>query len=970
VPCTWLASTLQALCIGAIALGPAQPRNAEPRSTISEVSLPGGLRAALVAIGDGVAPDRAQFLAEFIRRTYGTRFGEHGDSREASLQSLLRALENGAGERASDTLPLPLTVRFWTDTVFGGRATEQTLVSAILRTRDPALLYYGLLSLDDDTRAWIGDQPELIAYVIAGHAAPLVMAAPGLRVTSSGVRLPGGSPAEAAWQALVGKRVNEPAAFVRALLDVDDGLLASFVGALGTLTPAQSSVALDPGPAGDRNGADAARRLYAIHKRLLGGRLAGHRVFTRPGFDPTLLITQLGAGGDGKPIVPGTRGLWKAVFSESDHVAGGGPERRSEASEWRDPPDFAWLAEQVFKGEQPEHRRRYDMVLFAARRLVKAKPDRVADAVEAIRASGTYPSLSNALERTGVADLATFAGAARRAASLSAIRDNERALRAMAQFQGALALVTRAALRGSLTPGAVGELVSSLSAVPVNDEGDYDGRLVCWLRDELPRQPPLAVSTDTDSAERVLEGAAGPLEREALRLLVGPPAIAPRFLAWEGARYRLDLPRAEAVRITRALGDASLPYLSSADTALRLAERLGQPGVPGEELRLRQQELVHVLPDEPSERDGPPGPLAQRPARDLMKALRVAAAAGDVRAAARLVPGLRLLADSLLARGLSELAYAVAQGTRDGLDISAAATAGRHDFGEPSLGRVAAWRLPSPGTDRGAAWRVKGSLLGLDVGLAQYSLVSLSTRPLARRPSLDDSDRRVFVEAVALVNPVSLTDGDQETIAAAMRRGRARLDAARTAAEASAVADSVGLSPLRQALLRWVVVHDAARRTAFLSPMELLWLGMDGATAGPLHSWGAPGGLRQGCLCLDIPDPRAWETLAGRESPGGLLASAFPDLNLRIAEHLSNLRMPAALLGPVLAAATLDFVNSVVSRGPDDRRGLVEFVVGLDSDRVEQYLALLTTDGPLVHVEDRPVAAGAAGPRGIKETLR
>ena len=58
--------------------------------------------------------------------------------------------------------------------------------------------------------------------------------------------------------------------------------------------------------------------------------------------------------------------------------------------------------------------------------------------------------------------------------------------------------------------------------------------------------------------------------------------------------------------------------------------------------------------------------------------------------------------------------------------------------------------------------------------------------------------------------------------------------------------------------------------------------------------------------------------------------------------------MPAVLLAPVLTSATLDFVNSVISRDADDRRGLVEFVQGLRSDRVESYLALLTTDGPLV----------------------
>ena len=81
-----------------------------------------------------------------------------------------------------------------------------------------------------------------------------------------------------------------------------------------------------------------------------------------------------------------------------------------------------------------------------------------------------------------------------------------------------------------------------------------------------------------------------------------------------------------------------------------------------------------------------------------------------------------------------------------------------------------------------------------------------------------------------------------------------------------------------------------------------------------------------------------------------MLASAFPDLNLRLAELLADMKMPAALLGPVLASATLDFIDSVTSRDQDDRRALVEFVQALRPERVEQYLALLTTDGPLVPV--------------------
>ena len=75
------------------------------------------------------------------------------------------------------------------------------------------------------------------------------------------------------------------------------------------------------------------------------------------------------------------------------------------------------------------------------------------------------------------------------------------------------------------------------------------------------------------------------------------------------------------------------------------------------------------------------------------------------------------------------------------------------------------------------------------------------------------------------------------------------------------------------------------------------------------------------------------------------------------------MKMPAALLAPVLASATLDLVNTATSRDQDDRRGLVEFVNALRVERVEEYLGLLTTDGPLVPVGNGGESANGGGAR-------
>jgi hypothetical protein len=216
-------------------------------------------------------------------------------------------------------------------------------------------------------------------------------------------------------------------------------------------------------------------------------------------------------------------------------------------------------------------------------------------------------------------------------------------------------------------------------------------------------------------------------------------------------------------------------------------------------------------------------------------------------------------------------------------------------------------------------------------------------RPPKSKPTLDDDQRRLLIETMAIIAPARLTDADRDSIAGLMKKGRERLAAVRSTAEATAVADEIRLSPARRTLLPWVAANDPERLGAFLGPVELLWLGLEKApVAVSLHAWGAPAEPRLGCLCLQLLDRRPWEMFAGRWQ-SGIFSGAFPDLNLRLA--------------PVLNAATPDLAEISTPRDHDDRRALVEAVQAIKIERVEQYLALLTSDGPLVPVD---ASAGAA----------
>ena len=116
-----------------------------------------------------------------------------------------------------------------------------------------------------------------------------------------------------------------------------------------------------------------------------------------------------------------------------------------------------------------------------------------------------------------------------------------------------------------------------------------------------------------------------------------------------------------------------------------------------------------------------------------------------------------------------------------------------------------------------------------------------------------------------------------------------------------ALAEELRLSPARASLLRWTVAREPARVAAFLSLGELLTLGIGEVDAdSSLHAWGASAAPRLGCSCLRLPQREPWEIVAGRWG-SGMLVSAFPDMHLRLAEFLSEMHMPAVLLGPVLA---------------------------------------------------------------------
>jgi hypothetical protein len=298
-------------------------------------------------------------------------------------------------------------------------------------------------------------------------------------------------------------------------------------------------------------------------------------------------------------------------------------------------------------------------------------------------------------------------------------------------------------------------------------------------------------------------------------------------------------------------------------------------------------------------------------------------------------------------------AYAAALGQPDNAVISSFEAASRHSFGLdlPGFGRAGVWRWPAAGADRVRDWHLTGSMLGIDVAMSQYSLVRISNRPPSTRPSINDEDRLVLTESVVLMEPALLTAADHAAIVSGLKRGRERLASLRSRADVEALAQNLSMTPLRRALFEWAAAIDLPGTVSSLSLSEIFAAGRDKTV--PLarfDAWGVSAEARLGCQCLQMP-ARPIDAYAGRWF-SGVIATGFADLNLRLAEALDELHMPGALLAPVMAAAMWDFLMTVQVSDFDDVTSWITFASDLGIDRVEQYLALLTTDGPLVPITD------------------
>ena len=130
---------------------------------------------------------------------------------------------------------------------------------------------------------------------------------------------------------------------------------------------------------------------------------------------------------------------------------------------------------------------------------------------------------------------------------------------------------------------------------------------------------------------------------------------------------------------------------------------------------------------------------------------------------------------------------------------------------------------------------------------------------------------------------------------------------------------------------------------------EVVLLGRTGDDELP-REWGVSRMPLDGSLDLGFPDPPAPQRYSGR-SGAGLLATRLADVNLRVLDALTQLRLPISLAPGVLAAALQDVLDNARLAYFDDWLSLSRDIQSLGDDAFSDYISALTARGPLVPAE-------------------
>lgn len=847
---------------------------------VERLQVPGGTSRLREVTELPASVTDAMLLAEAARAWYGSK--DPITNPPIPLRRLLEFVRS-ADEPLAPGPVLPLTPAVWTDLLSVSRSSS--LVQSLVSNRNAMLLYYGLVGMDDATLEWMQGHPALLKAVLRDGAPAFAFAGPSVRVRDGAVEVVGGASARAAWESVVGESASNPEAFIARLMQRHAGRLAWLYSSLDQLDAPRARFALAGGE----------RALKMLMRQATAASpewIVAERPFWRPAFDLTLVLALVDLRADG--TLRGSEGFWREVFRGDDLDTW-------KASPPQSPLSADALVELLF--DQPYFARDRWEVFCLGQRIPGVERDLEASGL-LLRGARRHPALAQMLDRIGSANPETVLRMHRASARVSGA-DPDNAKGELGAWQGILAIIERSALTGGLDRAAVEEALSELAALPLEN---IRAELTAWvMKTWLPR---LAArpGAPQDADRLVLQTMSGRLTRSGARRET-------RF-TWEDLAYSIGTPRSLVGRMEDAQAAQGSATLEEARALWRTSEG-NTAGVDAllDRLRLRLlprgvAELAERLSNARKNRDAPALVREARRSAETIACALVAAFPYAPHLAVTETPALG-----------AEIAY-------------------RHEFVAPDDGGSARqsrpWQVARGQARAGAGWHLEGSLLLLDLALADWYL-RRNGEPPAAAPLLDERD----VIALAQVAAIARSGGAQhvavDDVCAGVAAGRQSAKSAATAEELDRRLAEAGIDPWRRRALR-LESSTLADTSARLTPAEAWRLA------------GAPGRLApqpplDGSARLG-PVPHSTLLMEGRRSAGAIGATAI-DTQLRVAEFLHDRQLPSDLFGEIAAGALSDVIETAAASRPDDYSAFAAAMARLDDNRMEEHLLSLVRDGTL-----------------------
>jgi hypothetical protein len=834
-------------------------------------------------------------------------------------------------------IPLPLGRDAWVK-LAGHGATPLNIGYRILVNRELALVYIGALSLDRATLDFVNANPTILKRLVTVDHAPIFAAfGRSLHIEGARIALPGGQSAADIWSDLVGESADDPSSFIDALLTGDDGRLAWFFDFVSQSPPSIRAFTLSLSDRDPRRRRRKSRRVYAAFQDAGEGWSLKDRPFDRPDADPVMALIIWRVDAKGGSMGPTSRRFWSTAVNLDD--VDGELKMPVVAAGADDEFGAADLVEISLSGQRNTSR----LEAMALGQLLSIRdPAATADELATvIWGSMRLPALVRVLDRMPLKRAATVSKAVRAGAAITG-GDPAQLYLSLTQFQSAMAILDRASSVDRFE-NHLDDLVASLSSVPLSRRNAYDGALVRWFREKLvPVAAERAITRDADDVTT-------PAEYAIRAWLAGLTQSRPTAeLEWEGWKYHADPARPRFKELStirdrqRQVSVDRLIEFSDAVDLLASVRDTASARAATAKIRALAKSFTAVPAESvPGLRFDP----LERSIESAARRLDAIRNDDELRRSADVLADLLLVVDRIGATALRALAYAPFIGDAASPLLLSGDVGPRHDYGfaDDLPNRRTAWSLPMIVAGRSTAWHLRGSVLALDFAMASLLLRDSVDGLPPEAGAFHPVDRLALIRS-AVTFPISFdwTQDNLGRIATAIQRGRASLP------DSPFTYD--GRWEWRYQAMDWVKAREPGAESALYGITDFLAFGVSEDEWTALASLGTEQLPMNGSLRLALPPRVIWETILGHFGPG-LMAAWTPDLRVRVAELLAELKLPGLLAASITGRAAAKVFAGIAPADPYDWSVVQRRVMELSRDDVSDLVAALTSDGTLITIE-------------------